>query len=149
MQVKEVMTANPACCTPETPLPEVARMMVDNDCGEIPVVENKQSKIPVGVVTDRDIVCRTIAKDKNPLDLTAADGMSKPIATVSPETSVEECCRIMQEKQIRRVPVVDANGAICGIVALADIALQSRSGVAGEVIKEVSEPGKSASATVR
>ena len=149
MQVKEVMTANPACCTPETPLPEVARMMVDNDCGEIPVVENKQSKIPVGVVTDRDIVCRTIAKDKNPLDLTAADGMSKPIVTVSPETPVEECCRIMQEKQIRRVPVVDTSGAVCGIVALADIALQSRSGVAGEVIKEVSEPGKSASATVR
>jgi CBS domain-containing protein len=149
MEVKEVMTANPACCTPDTPLREVARMMVDNDCGEIPVVENKQSKIPVGVVTDRDIVCRTVAKNKNPLDLTAADGMSKPIATVSPETSVEECCRIMQEKQIRRVPVVDANGAICGIVALADIALQSRSGVAGEVIKEVSEPGKSASATVR
>ena len=149
MQVKEVMTANPACCTPETPLPEVARMMVDNDCGEIPVVENKQSKIPVGVVTDRDIVCRTIAKDKNPLDLTAADGMSKPIVTVSPETPVEECCRIMQEKQIRRVPVVDTSGAVCGIVALADIALQSRSGVAGEVIKEVSEPGKSASASVR
>ena len=149
MQVKEVMTANPACCTPETPLPEVARMMVDNDCGEIPVVENKQSKIPVGVVTDRDIVCRTVAKDKSPLDLTAADGMSKPIVTVSPETSVEECCRIMQEKQIRRVPVVDANGAVRGIVALADIALQARSGVAGEVVKEVSEPGKSASATGR
>ena len=149
MQVKEVMTANPACCTPDTPLPEVARMMVDNDCGEIPVVENKESKIPLGVVTDRDIVCRTVAKDNNPLDLTAADCMSKPIVTVSPETPVEECCRIMQEKQIRRVPVVDANGAVRGIVALADIALQARSGVAGEVVKEVSEPGKSASATGR
>ena len=86
MQVKEVMTASPACCTPDTPLPEVARMMVDNDCGEIPVVNNKESKIPVGVVTDRDIVCRTIAKDRNPLDLTAADCMSKPIVTVSPRS---------------------------------------------------------------
>ena len=149
MQVKEVMTANPACCTADTPLPEVARMMVDNDCGEIPVVENKGSKIPVGVVTDRDIVCRAVAKDSNPLDLTAADVMSKPIVTVSPETPVAECCRIMEEQQIRRVPVVDANGACCGIVALADIALQARSGVAGELVKEVSEPGKSASATVR
>ena len=124
-------------------------MMVDNDCGEIPVVENKGSKVPVGVVTDRDIVCRAVAKDSNPLDLTAADVMSKPIVTVSPETPVDECCRIMEEKQIRRVPVVDANGACCGIVALADIALQARSGVAGELVKEVSEPGKSASATVR
>lgn len=143
MQVKEVMTANPACCTPDTPLGQVAKLMVDNDCGEIPVVENK---IPVGVVTDRDIVCRTIANNINPLELTAADCMSTPIVTVTPDMSVEECCRIMEEKRIRRVPVVDASGACCGIVALADIALQARSGVAGEVVKEVSESTKSASA---
>ena len=149
MQVKEVMTANPACCTPDTPLPEVARMMVDNDCGEIPVVENKESRIPVGVVTDRDIVCRTVAKDKNPLELTAADCMSTSIVTVTPDTPVEECCRIMEEKQIRRVPVVDANGACCGIVALADLAREAKSGVAGDVVKEVSEPSKSTSATAR
>ena len=149
MQVKDVMTANPACCTPDTPLPEVARMMVDNDCGEIPVVENKESRIPVGVVTDRDIVCRTVAKDKNPLELAAADCMSTSIVTVTPATPVEECCRIMEEKQIRRVPVVDANGACCGIVALADLAREAKSGVAGDVVKEVSEPSKSTSATAR
>ena len=149
MQVKEVMTANPACCTPDTPLPEVARMMVDKDCGEIPVVDNKESRIPVGVVTDRDIVCRTIAKDKNPLELTAADCMSTSIVTVTPDTLVEECCRIMEEKQIRRVPVVDANGACSGIVALADLAREAKSGVAGAVVKEVSEPNKSTSATAR
>ena len=147
MQVKEVMTANPACCTPDTPLPEVAKMMVDNDCGEIPVVENQESKIPVGVITDRDIVCRAVAKNKNPLDLTAADCMTKPIVTVTPDTTVEDCCRMMEEKQIRRVPVVDADGVCCGIVALADLARQARSGVAGEVVKEVSEPGKSTPAT--
>lgn len=149
MQVKEVMTANPACCTPDTPLPAVAKLMVDNDCGEIPVVENKQSNIPVGVVTDRDIVCRTVAKDKNPLELTAADCMSTSIVTVTPDTPVQECCRIMEEKQIRRVPVVDANGACCGIVALADLAREATSGVAGAVVKEVSEPNKSTSATAR
>jgi CBS domain-containing protein len=149
MQVKEVMTANPACCTPDTPLPAVAKLMVANDCGEIPVVENKESNIPVGVVTDRDIVCRTVAKDKNPLELTAADCMSTSIVTVTPDTPVEECCRIMEEKQIRRVPVVDANGACCGIVALADLARQAKSGVAGEVVKEVSEPSKSTPATAR
>jgi len=149
MEVKEVMTANPACCTPDTPLPAVAKLMVDNDCGEIPVVENKQSNIPVGVVTDRDIVCRTVAKDKNPLELTAADCMSTSIVTGTPDTPVEECCRIMEEKQIRRVPVVDANGACCGIVALADLAREAKSGVAGEVVKEVSEPSKSTAATAR
>ena len=148
MQVKEVMTANPASCTPDTRLPEVAKMMVDNDCVEIPVVENKETKIPLGVITDRDIVVRAVAKDKGALELTAADCMSKPVTTVTPETSVEECGRIMEGKQIRRIPVVDAKGALCGIVALADLALQVRTGVAGDVIKEVSEPGRSTSAGV-
>jgi CBS domain-containing protein len=149
MQVKDVMTADPACCTPDTPLAEVARLMVANDCGEIPVVEDKTRKRPIGVVTDRDIVCRTIANNINPLEKTAADGMSTPIVTVRPDLPVEHCHRIMEEKQIRRVPVVNAEGELCGIVALADVARYSGQSVAGEVIKEVSEPTKSASATAR
>ena len=147
MQVKEVMTTDPACCLAETPLPEVARMMIENDCGEIPVVENQSGKLPIGVVTDRDIVCRTVANGLNPVELTAADCMSKPIVTVTPDMSLEECCRIMEEKLIRRLPVVNERGSCCGIVSLADIALQTRERVAGEVVKDVSEPTKSASAT--
>ena len=146
MQVKEVMTGDPACCTAETPLPEVARMMIDNDCGEIPVIDNNSSKVPIGVVTDRDIVCRTVANGINPVELTASDCMSKPIVTVTPDMSLEECCRIMEEKRIRRVPVVDDRGSCCGIVSLADIALQTKTSVAAEVVKEVSEPTSSASA---
>jgi CBS domain-containing protein len=145
MQVREVMTANPACCTADTPLPEVARMMVKHDCGEIPVVDNQSSKVPIGVVTDRDIVCRTIANGLNPLELTAADGMTKPIVTVTPDTPVEECCRIMEAKRVRRIPVTDERGSVCGIVALADIALQTGKRVAGEIIKEMSEPTLTAS----
>jgi CBS domain-containing protein len=146
MQVREIMTNDPACCTAETSLPEVARMMIDNDCGEIPVVENQSSKLPIGVVTDRDIVCRTVANGINPVELTAADCLSKPIVTVSPDMSIEECCRIMEEKLIRRVPVVNERGSCVGIVSLADIALQTKQNVAGEIIKEVSEPTPSASA---
>lgn len=146
MQVKDVMTADPACCTEETSLQEVAQMMTDHDCGEIPVVENKKNKLPIGVITDRDIVCRTIARGLNPLDLTVAECMSKPCVTVMPDMSLEECCRILEENQIRRVPVVDANGSCCGIVALADIALHAQKSVAGEVVKEVSEPSAAASA---
>ncbi len=140
MQVKEVMTADPACCIAETGLQEVAQMMVDHDCGEIPVVANKETKLPIGVVTDRDIVCRTVARGLNPLDLTVAECMSKPCLTVTPDTSLEECSRIMEENQIRRVPVMDAAGACCGIVALADIALHANKSVAGEVVKEISQP---------
>src|SRR5437870_8763254 len=146
MQVKEMMTADPACCTAETSLPEVARMMVDQDCGEIPVVENTSNKIPVGVVTDRDIVCRTVANGLNPLDLTAADCMTKPIVTVTPDMSLEECCRIMEEKLIRRVPVVDDRGACVGMLAVADVARHTGKNVAGHIVREVSEPTSAASA---
>lgn len=146
MNVKDMMTTDPACCTPDTSLAEVARMMVGNDCGEIPVVENNSTKNPVGVVTDRDIVCRTVARNLNPLDLTAADCMSTPIVTVTPDMSLEECCKIMEEKLIRRVPVVDDGGACVGIVALADIALHTGKNVAGHVVREVSEPTVGASA---
>ena len=144
MQVKDVMTTDPACCNSDTALREVAQMMIDHDCGEIPVVES--TKRPIGVITDRDIVCRTIAKGLNPLDLTVADCMTTPCVTVTPELSVGQCAWLMEDKKIRRVPVVDADGCCCGIVALADIALRGKIGVTAEVVKEVSVPTAAASA---
>jgi CBS domain-containing protein len=149
MQVKDVMTADPACSISETSLKEVAQMMIDHDCGEIPVVENKKTNLPIGVITDRDIVCRTVARGLNPLDLTVGDCMSRPCVTVTPDMSVEQCSSIMEENKIRRVPVVDADGSCCGIVALADIALNARRNVAAQVVKEVSEPAAAAAATGR
>jgi len=146
MRVKEIMTADPQCCTADTPIPAVAKMMVDCDCGEIPVVEDKANKLPIGVVTDRDIVCRLIAKGINPAGTIAAECMSKPIVTVTPDMSLEDCRRIMEENLVRRVPVVDERGSCCGIVALADIARQTRQDVAGGVVKEVSKPTAAASA---
>jgi len=149
MQVKEVMTADPTCCISETSLQEVAKMMVDHDCGEIPVVESTETKLPIGVITDRDIVCRSVAQGLNPLDLTVADCMSKPCVTVTPDMSVEECSNIMEQHKIRRVPVVDVEGSCCGIVALADIAIKAKGTVTAEVVKEVSEPTAAASAAGR
>jgi CBS domain-containing protein len=146
MQVKDVMTANPRCCTAETSLQEVAQLMVDKDCGEIPVIENEKTRLPIGVITDRDIVCRAVAKGRNPLDLTVADCLSKPCVTVTPDMSIEECGKILEENKIRRVPVVDAAGSCCGIVAVADIALHARDQVTSEVVKEVSQPSTAASA---
>jgi CBS domain-containing protein len=146
MQVRDVMTSDPACCISGTGLQEVAKMMIDHDCGEIPVVESKETRLPIGVITDRDIVCRTIAQGLNPLDLTVAECMSTPCVTVTPDMSLEDCSRIMEENKIRRVPVVDGGGCCCGIVALADIALHAKKNIAGEVVKEVSEPTAAASA---
>ena len=123
-------------CGPDTPLPEVARLMVEHDCGEIPVVD--ADKRPIGVVTDRDITCRTVAEGKNPLELTARDCMSSPVVTVTPETSVDDCCKAMEENQVRRVPVVDESGACCGMVSQADVAQRGSKEETAEVVKEVS-----------
>ena len=145
MQVKDIMTKNPACCTSDTNLQEVARLLVEHDCGESPVVENKQSMKLVGVITDRDITCRTVAVGKNPLAMTAGDCMSSPCVTVTPEMSMEDCCKVMEENQVRRVPVVDESGACCGIVAQADIAQHGSKQETATVVKRVSQPNESAS----
>ena len=138
MRVKDIMSTTVACCSPETKLPEVARMMVDNDCGEIPVVD--ASGAPIGVVTDRDITCRTIAEGKNPLLMEAGDCMTTPCVTVTPETSLEECCDTLEKNKIRRVPVVDEAGACCGMVSQADIARNATKKETAEVVRKVSEP---------
>lgn len=140
MQAKDIMTRDPACCTPDTNLREVARLMVEHDCGEIPVVKSKNDTKPVGVLTDRDIVCRTVAEGKNPLDMRAADCMSTPCITVTEESSVDDCCSTMEENQIRRVPVVDGAGYCCGIVAQADVAMHTNLGRTGHVVGKVSRP---------
>ena len=137
MQVREIMSNHLVCCTPDTPLADVARLMVENDCGQIPVVGSDDRR-PVGVVTDRDIACRAVAKGRNPLDLTARDCMSSPVVTVSANAGVDECCQTMAGRQVRRLPVIDENGECCGIVAQADIARVASENVAGRVVREVS-----------
>ncbi|MCM2305651.1 MAG: CBS domain-containing protein [Elusimicrobia bacterium] len=140
MKVRELMTKDPLACTPETGLRDVAKMMCEGDCGEIPVVESKTSAKPVGVITDRDITCRAVARGRNPLELTAADCMSSPAVTVTPETSLEDCCKVLEKHQIRRVPVVDKQGRCCGMVAQADIARRGPAEATCEIVKEVSQP---------
>ena len=145
MEVKDIMTKNPACCTTDSTLQEVARLMVEHECGETPVVENKQNMKLVGVITDRDITCRSVAVGKNPLKMTAGDCMSSPCITVTLDMSLEDCCKVMEENQVRRVPVVDKRGACCGIVAQADIAQHASKQETARVVKKVSQPNESAS----
>lgn len=138
MRVQEIMTTNPTCCTPEQKTNEAAKMMVECDCGELPVVD--QQRKPVGVVTDRDIVVRVVARDKDPRECPVRDAMTGPAVTVTVETSLEDCRRLMEEKQIRRIPVVDKNGAVVGIVALADIVRHANEDAAAELVRDVSAP---------
>ena len=131
------MTANPQCCSADTPLNEVARLMVECDCGEIPVVDN--TKKLVGVVTDRDIVCRAVAKDLNTAAVKAEEVMTCPVISVSEDCTLDDVLAKMEEHQIRRVPVfVDGTGCICGIISQADVALHAQEEETGEMVKEVS-----------
>jgi CBS domain-containing protein len=148
MNVREIMTSNPACCTRDTPLSEVARTMVDRDCGQIPVVDNFSSRKVVGVITDRDIVVRAVAQGQNPVEMSAGDVMSSPVATVKPEAKIEECCRTLEDLQIRRAPVADESGQCCGIVSLADIAQSVPDRITAEVVKTISQPGTGMSRTL-
>ncbi len=134
MKVAEIMTPKPACCGPHSSVEYAARLMAENDCGEIPVLDS--SRRPMGVLTDRDIAIRAVAQGKGP-DTPVIQVMSMAPVTASPNMTVEECCRRMTEHQVRRIPVVDEQGGCCGIVAQADLA---RAGLGKELVEQVSRP---------
>lgn len=138
MELNTVMTANPACCGRETSLQEVARLMADNDCGMIPVVD--QQGMPLGTITDRDIAVRAVAKGGDMNNCCAGDYMSEPVRTVSQDSTLADCCAAMESAQLRRMPVVDSQGRVVGVVAQADIALNSSPSTTAEVVQEISRP---------
>jgi CBS domain-containing protein len=140
LQVKDIMTPDPVCCTSETTLQEAARLMVKHDCGEIPVVDSTETMKPIGVITDRDITCRTVAQGKNPLEMTVRECMSSPSVIVALEASLETCCKTMEASLVRRIPVVDETGRCCGIVSQADIAKNAAKEDTAEVVKQLSQP---------
>jgi CBS domain-containing protein len=133
---REVMTSQPACCAPDTPLDEVARMMVHNDCGEIPVIDPSGELI--GVVTDRDIVCRIVADGRNPVGYPAEHCMSQPVVSVRDTDTLDEVLRTMEKHQIRRVPVIDERGRCVGIISQADLAWSGSKADVAELVREVS-----------
>ena len=137
--VSSVMTANPASCTADTPLRRVAQLMIDHDCGQIPVVDADNR--PVGVVTDRDIAVRVVATGKDSAGATAADAMSAPCKSVAGTASLHDTIRLMEVEKVRRIPVTDAHGRLAGIVSIADLALAGKDKATAQVVKEVSEPG--------
>jgi CBS domain-containing protein len=140
MNIEALMTPNPACCTPETPVADVAKMMMQHDCGEIPVVASANHTGLVGVVTDRDIVVRLIAKGADVLSATAASCMTQPALSLPPDAQVSDAIEMMQAHQVRRLPVVNENGEVCGIVAQADLARCASAEQTGDLVRDVSEP---------
>jgi CBS domain-containing protein len=133
------MTNRLAYCTPQANLEEVAEMMLQNDCGAIPVIDPASSRA-LGVVTDRDIVCRAVAAHHNPASVTAQQVMSEPVAAVSPASSLEECLSKMEAAQMRRMLVVDESGKLCGLVSQADIVRAMPEHEIAVLLKDVSAP---------
>jgi len=141
MLAKEIMTRDPQCCTPSDTLQVAARLMADFDCGCVPVVDRADGNKIVGVLTDRDIAVRGVARGKTP-DSQVNDVMTPAPASCSPDDDVEDVERIMTETQVRRVPVV-ADGRVVGIIAQADLARNDRAisdREVGRIVEKISEP---------
>jgi CBS domain-containing protein len=135
MQMRQVMTEKVSVVGPDTRIPEVARLMRDEDIGSTPVVENDRL---IGIVTDRDIVTRIVAEDKDPRAVTARDAMSPKILYCFDDQSVEDVLENMGGNQIRRLPVVNRDKRLVGVVSLGDLAKAS-SGKAGDALEEISQ----------
>lgn len=140
MLVREVMTTYIGCCIPDTNLQYVAMMMADRNVGSIPVVENADSMRPIGIITDRDIVIRVVAKGKDPSTLRAAECMSSGALTIRSDDDMRECVRMMEKHQVRRIMVVDGEGRLCGIVSQADIAFDLPEDTTGQLVRDISGP---------
>ena len=146
MNVKEIMTQNPTTCLPTTKLNEIAKLMVDNDCGEIPVVRSKENPELVGVITDRDICCRAIAEGKNPSTTSASECMTSPVFTITADTDLAKSCKTFEEKEVRRLPVVDKKNHVIGILSLADIAERAPEQYAREILRHAGKAGAAGAA---
>lgn len=140
MRVRHVMTKDPVCCTPDMTIDTVARMMSACDCGAIPVVGDLVRRLPIGMVTDRDMVTRVVAMGRDPRGLTVRECMTSPAVTIVEDTRVRDCVELLELTQLRRVIVVDSKGACSGIVAQADIARHATKRETGDLLREISKP---------
>jgi CBS domain-containing protein len=134
-KVSDVMTGRPRAVTPQTPLTEVAELMEAEDVGSIPVVEDDRL---VGIVTDRDIVVRAVAKGKDPKGMPASAVSSRELVTVSPDDDLSDALELMARHQVRRVAVTGENERLVGVVSQADVAREAKEKETGEVVQSIS-----------
>lgn len=133
--VRKVMTPEPTTVESSAPVVAAARVMRDEDVGPVPVCEGGRL---VGVVTDRDIVIRVVAEGKDPQATTVSDIASTELVTVDPQQTLDEALRLMAQHQVRRLPVVEEDGTLVGIVAQADVALQGDDAETGQIVEQIS-----------
>ncbi|HEX4929987.1 MAG TPA: CBS domain-containing protein [Gaiellaceae bacterium] len=133
--IREAMTPSPTTIEPGTTVQEAARTMKSEDVGSLPIVEDGRL---AGVVTDRDLAIRVLAEGKS-ADTPVGEIASKDIVTIDPEQSLEEAARLMAEHQVRRLPVMEEDGKLVGILAQADLAQTGDDALTGDVVQQISK----------
>ena len=133
--VQEAMTANPTAITPDTTAQEAARLMKSEDVGALPIVEDGRLTC---VVTDRDLTIRGVAEGLM-AETPVSELASKNVVTIDPQQSIEEAARLMAEHQVRRLPVVEEDGRLVGMLAQADVAQAGHDSLTGEVVQKISQ----------
>ena len=118
----EVMTKNPVCCLPSDTVSKVAELMKSKDIGPIPIIDNEQTKKLVGILTDRDLALKIVADGRDPKSTKAEEVMTREIVTCLAEDDLQNALDAMSGHKLRRIPVVDNNNGIVGIIAQADVA---------------------------
>jgi CBS domain-containing protein len=139
MKARDIMTQNPRCVTPETPVQEAARLMKSEDTGVLPVVDAESSRRLVGVITDRDIAIRVVADGMSSAQV--RDAMSANPKSCRPDDNVKDVLQAMSDSQVRRIPIVDDGGAVVGIVSQADVVLETDGRRVEKTIEKISQPG--------
>ncbi|MEP7136219.1 MAG: CBS domain-containing protein [Chloroflexota bacterium] len=138
---KDVMTQNPVCCLPTDTVSKAAQLMKREDVGSIPVIEDKETMKLIGIVTDRDLALQVVAPERDARSTQVADVMTYAVITCRASDDVQKALDTMSQHQLRRLPVVDGDQRIVGIISQADIATRvEKSEEIAEMVKEISQP---------
>lgn len=141
MKLSKIMTRNVEVVHPDSMLQEAAQKMESLDIGSVPVCDNRRL---VGMLTDRDITVRAVAKGSNPAQTKVSDTMTPDIIYCFEDQDIKEAAKLMEKHQIRRLPILNRNHELVGIVALGDLAVEADDKLSGRVLEEISEPAKPA-----
>jgi CBS domain-containing protein len=135
-KINDVMTKDPCSIDADKPVAYAAKMMKDEDVGFAPIVEGDKL---IGAVTDRDIAIKVVAEGRDPQTTTVREIASTNLVTVDPQQELDEALRLMASSQVRRLPVVEEDGRLVGVVAQKDVAEQGDDAKTGEVVQEISQ----------
>jgi CBS domain-containing protein len=140
-KVRDVMTDRPRAVSPETPVSQAAELMESEDVGALPVVEGDQL---AGMLTDRDIVVRAVAKGKDPRGMPVREVATRDVVSVRADENLSDALQLMASHQVRRLPVVDDDNRLVGVLAQADVALEVKEKTVGEMVEDISRPPEGA-----